>query len=136
MFSATSNLTAVPIDPAATLGRQIAALRKAKGLTQAGLAAKAGIKITAVRRCEQKGQIPLRRLAKLLAAMEATLQIHPPANRLPETWEGILRKEAAQRRQLRQGSKTRRPTRPMLGGLWDSVETAAVTAGAAASPRP
>lgn len=103
-----------PADPATALGRQVAELRKTKGLTQAGLAKKSGIKITAVRRCEQSGQIPLRRFARIVAALGGDLKIQPPANLLPETWEGILRLEK------RQAKVTRRPK---LGGLWDSPET-------------
>jgi len=47
-------------------GKQVRAWRKEDGITQKELAAKSGMPLTAVRRCEQRGDIPLKRMLKLV----------------------------------------------------------------------
>ena len=70
-------LTPTPKD----FGKQIALMRKAKCLSQIELAATSGVPVTAIQRCEQKGQIPLDRYLALTTALNATVeitQIPPP----------------------------------------------------------
>lgn len=57
------------------LGSEIARLRKAKGLSQEDLARASGVPVTAIRRCEQKGQIPLERYLKLASVLHASARV-------------------------------------------------------------
>jgi len=60
-------------NPQKLLGAQIATWRKSDGLTQKALSQKCGVPLTAIRRCEQKGEIPLSRYIQLASALGATL---------------------------------------------------------------
>lgn len=63
-------------------GKQISLLRKAQGLSQADLSKISGVPITAIRRCEQLGQIPLDRYLALASVLNASLKIHSAATEL------------------------------------------------------
>ena len=105
--------------------KQIAHLRKARGLSQVDLADASGVPITAIRRCEQNGRIPLERYLILATALDASLKIVPstPADgaipdRLPyQSIHDIIR-EAAQRPSTQIASDTRKPR---LGGMFDTM---------------
>lgn len=100
------------------LGKQIALLRKAQGLSQAGLAAVSGIPITAIRRCEQNGRIPLDRYLALASALQASLAVVPPKMTLPppyKTIEDVIR--SAKPRSV----KTPLIRKPRLGGMFDQM---------------
>lgn len=58
-------------------GRKITLLRKQRGISQKELAAKSGVPLTAVRRCEQKGQIPLQRYLAMTSALGAVVDVSP-----------------------------------------------------------
>ncbi len=60
-------------------GKQISRLRKARGLSQVDLAKVSGVPVTAIRRCEQLGQIPLDRYLVLASVLDASLNIHSAA---------------------------------------------------------
>lgn len=60
-------------------GKQISRLRKARGLSQVDLAKVSGLPVTAIRRCEQLGQIPLDRYLVLASVLDASLNIHSVA---------------------------------------------------------
>ena len=55
------------------LGKELRAWRKVDGITQQELAAKSGVPLTAIRRCEQKGDIPLKRYMELIACLGGEL---------------------------------------------------------------
>ena len=65
------------------LGKQIALLRKAQGLSQADLADASGVPITAIRRCEQNGRIPLDRYLTLASVLNTSLVVVPSAGSVP-----------------------------------------------------
>lgn len=60
-----------PVD----FGRKITLLRKQQGISQKDLALKSGVPLTAVRRCEQKGQIPLERYLAMTSALGAMVDV-------------------------------------------------------------
>ncbi len=66
------------------LGKQIALLRKAQGLSQADLADASGVPITAIRRCEQNGRIPLDRYLMLASVLNTSLTVIPSASPVPK----------------------------------------------------
>jgi transcriptional regulator with XRE-family HTH domain len=109
-------------------GKQIARLRKARGLSQVDLADASGVPITAIRRCEQNGRIPLDRYLILATALNASLKIVPSTptdgsipDRLPyKSIQDIIR-EAAQRPATQPASEIRKPR---LGGMFDTMATA------------
>lgn len=108
-------------------GKQIARLRKALGMSQVDLADASGVPITAIRRCEQNGRIPLDRYLILATALNASLKIVPstPADgsipdRLPyKSIQDIIR-EAALRPATQPASEIRKPR---LGGMFDTMAT-------------
>ena len=108
-------------------GKQIAHLRKARGLSQVDLADASGVPITAIRRCEQNGRIPLDRYLILATALDASLKIvqSTPADssipdRLPyKSIQDIIR-EAEQRPATQKASEIRKP---QLGGMFDTMGT-------------
>jgi transcriptional regulator with XRE-family HTH domain len=108
-------------------GKQIARLRKERGLSQVDLADASGVPITAIRRCEQNGRIPLDRYLILAAALNASLKIVPStpadgsiADRLPyKSIQDIIR-EAAHRPATQPASEIRKPR---LGGMFDTMAT-------------
>lgn len=61
--------------PVKELARKITLLRKQLGLSQRELAAKSGVPLTAVRRCEQLGQIPLDRYLAITSALGAKVDV-------------------------------------------------------------
>ena len=106
-------------------GKQIARLRKARGLSQVDLADASGVPITAIRRCEQNGRIPLDRYLILATALNASLKIVPstPADgsipdRLPYKSIHDIIREAAQRPSTQPASEIRKPR---LGGMFDTM---------------
>ena len=106
-------------------GKQIARLRKARGLSQMDLADASGVPITAIRRCEQNGRIPLDRYLILATTLDASLKIVPthPAgvagpDHLPYTNIQEIIREAAQRPSTQTASEIRRPR---LGGMFDTM---------------
>lgn len=101
------------------LGKQIASLRKAHGYSQAKLAEVSGLPVTAIRRCEQSGKIPLDRYLILASVLKASLQIiqkNFPAQQPYKTIEDVIR--SAQSRPKR----TREIHKPMLGGMFDRMK--------------
>lgn len=72
------------------LGNEIAVLRKAKGWTQKELATRADVAITAIRRCEQRGEISLPRLIKLTQALNADITLIDRAEPHYRSWEDIV----------------------------------------------
>lgn len=106
-------------------GKQIARLRKARGLSQVDLAEASGVPITAIRRCEQNGRIPLDRYLILAATLNASLKIvqsRPADGFVPDSLpyksiQDIIR-EAAQRPSTQTASETRKPR---LGGMFDTM---------------
>lgn len=74
--------TKKPISQALKLGHQIRIWRKADRLTQKNLASLSGVPLTAIRRCEQKGEIPLDRYLKIAATLSGELV---PMRRTPKT---------------------------------------------------
>ncbi len=115
-------------------GRQIALLRKEQGLSQADLAKTSGVPITAIRRCEQLGQIPLDRYLVLTSVLNASLKIHPAATGMvtqgikslrPNTspYKTIGEVLAAARAKTGNGLPTH-IRKPRLGGLFDKKHPA------------
>lgn len=100
------------------LGKQLASLRKTQGLSQYKLAEVSGLPITAIRRCEQSGKIPLDRYLILASVLNASLEIVHPNNSAPQpykTIEDVIR--CAQSRP----AKTRKFSKPLLGGMFDRM---------------
>lgn len=111
------------------LGKQIALLRKAEGLSQADLADASGVPITAIRRCEQNGRIPLDRYLKLASVLNTSLLIVPSAGSVPKiekrpdlihykTIEDVIR--SAEKR-LSTPSDSHEIRKPRLGGLFGKM---------------
>ena len=105
-------------------GKQIARLRKARGLSQVDLADASGVPITAIRRCEQNGIIPLDRYLILASALNASLKIVPADGSIPDrlpykSIQDIIR-EAAQRPSTQPAAEIRKPR---LGGMFDTMAT-------------
>jgi transcriptional regulator with XRE-family HTH domain len=106
-------------------GKQIARLRKARGLSQVDLADASGVPITAIRRCEQNGRIPLDRYLILAATLNASLKIvqsTPATGFVPDSLpyksiQDVIR-EAAQRPSTQH---TREIRKPRLGGMFDAM---------------
>jgi transcriptional regulator with XRE-family HTH domain len=106
-------------------GKQIARLRKARGLSQVDLAEASGVPITAIRRCEQNGRIPLDRYLILAATLNASLKIvqsTPAPGFVPDSLpyksiQDIIR-EAAQRPSAQPSREIRKPR---LGGMFDAM---------------
>lgn len=65
--------TKTPDSRALKLGQQIRIWRKAERLTQKKLAVLSGVPLTAIRRCEQKGEIPLVRYLQIAATLSGEL---------------------------------------------------------------
>lgn len=115
-------------------GKQIALLRKAQGLSQADLAKTSGVPITAIRRCEQLGQIPLDRYLVLASILNASLKVHPAAtgmvmevikNSRPNTLPYKTIDEVFAAARTKTGNCL--PTtfrKPRLGGLFDKKHPA------------
>jgi len=63
-------------------GRKITQLRKLRGISQKELAETSGVPLTAIRRCEQRGQIPLHRYLAITHALGTLVEITtaPPKN--------------------------------------------------------
>lgn len=117
----------MPMPDPREFGKQIARLRKARGLSQVDLADASGVPITAIRRCEQNGRIPLDRYLILATALNASLKIVPstPADgsipdRLPYKSIHDIILEAAQRPATHPASEIRKPR---LGGMFDTMAT-------------
>lgn len=111
------------------LGKQIALLRKAQGLSQADLADASGVPITAIRRCEQNGRIPLDRYLKLASVLNTSLIVVPSAGSMPKiekypnlipykTIEDVIR--SAEKR-LSPPSDYHEIRKPRLGGLFGKM---------------
>jgi transcriptional regulator with XRE-family HTH domain len=106
-------------------GKQIARLRKARGLSQVDLADASGVPITAIRRCEQNGRIPLDRYLILAATLNASLKIvqsTPATGFVPDSLpyksiQDVIR-EAAKRPSTQ---ATREIRKPRLGGMFDTM---------------
>ncbi len=106
-------------------GKQIARLRKARGLSQVDLADASGVPITAIRRCEQNGRIPLDRYLILAATLNASLKIvqsTPATGFVPDSLpyksiQDVIR-EAAQRPSTQAAREIRKPR---LGGMFDTM---------------
>jgi transcriptional regulator with XRE-family HTH domain len=108
-------------------GKQIARLRKARGMSQVDLADASGVPITAIRRCEQNGRIPLDRYLILATALNASLKIVQSTptdgsipDRLPYKSIHDIIREAAQRPAIQPASEIRKPR---LGGMFDTMAT-------------
>lgn len=100
------------------LGKQIALLRKARGLSQADLAEVSGIPITAIRRCEQSGSIPLDRYLVLASTLNATLRIVPEKNLATQPYrriEDVIRSAEAP------AKKAQEIRKPRLGGAFETI---------------
>jgi transcriptional regulator with XRE-family HTH domain len=105
------------------LGEQIASLRKAQGLSQYQLAEVSGLPITAIRRCEQSGKIPLDRYLILASVLKASLQIVQqsiPAQRY-KTIEDVIRSTHERHGKSPQARKFHKP---ILGGMFDRMTQA------------
>ena len=106
-------------------GKQIARLRKARGLSQVDLADASGVPITAIRRCEQNGRIPLDRYLILAATLNASLKIvqsTPATGFVPDSLpyksiQDVIR-ETAQRPSTQPSREIRKPR---LGGMFDTM---------------
>ena len=105
------------------LGKQIASIRKAQGLSQYQLAEVSGLPITAIRRCEQTGKIPLDRYLILASVLKVSIQIVQQSIPTPryKTIEDVIRST-----QARHGKspKARKFHKPMLGGMFDRMTQA------------
>ena len=100
------------------LGKQIATLRKAQALSQHRLSQISGIPITAIRRCEQSGKIPLDRYLTLVSALKASLQIvqqSSPTTNPYKTIEDVIRSSSSR------PAKKQPIGKPMLGGMFDRM---------------
>lgn len=92
-------------DPQA-YGRKITQLRKLLGISQKELAVTSGVPLTAIRRCEQRGQIPLHRYLAITHALGTLVEITTAPPKKTKLEEIRLRKERsrlADRRRLEQG---------------------------------
>lgn len=119
------------------LGKQIALLRKAQGLSQADLADASGVPITAIRRCEQNGRIPLERYLKLASFLNTSMVVVPSASSVPKTGkrpnlipyksiEDVIR-SAEKRVNTPADSKTYEIRKPRLGGLFGKMNQSSPT---------
>ncbi|MCB1129648.1 MAG: helix-turn-helix transcriptional regulator [Verrucomicrobiae bacterium] len=107
-------LTPTPKD----FGKQIALMRKAKCLSQIELAATSGVPVTAIQRCEQKGQIPLDRYLALTTALNATVeitQIPPPRFK---TIEEVIASNTAKPAANNPSSPMPAIRKPRIGGIF------------------
>jgi transcriptional regulator with XRE-family HTH domain len=107
-----------------TLGKQIALLRKAQGLSQEQLAEVSGIPITAIRRCEQSGKIPLDRYLTLASVLNANIQVIQHRNPNPrfKTIEDVIRSNnPSHHGKLPKAGKPLKFKKPMLGGMFDQM---------------
>jgi len=106
------------------LGKQIATLRKAQGLSQYQLAEISGLPITAIRRCEQSGKIPLERYLILASVLKASIQFVHHSNPTPryKTIEDVIRSSQSRHRK---SLKSRKFHKPMLGGMFAQMATQA-----------
>jgi len=116
-----SNFNAVNTIDSKEFGKRIATFRKAQGLSQADLAKLSGIPITAIRRCEQQGSIPLDRYLVLASVLKANLTITPPPAISPQPYESI--RQVIRSAQLK---KKAAPTpiavrKPRLGGIFGEM---------------
>lgn len=90
-------------------GRKITQLRKLRGISQKELAATSGVPLTAIRRCEQRGQIPLHRYLAITHALGTLVEITTTAPEKTKLEQIRLRKERSRlsdRRRLEQGRVT------------------------------
>ena len=107
-------------------GQQIALLRKAQGLSQSQLAKVSGVPLTAIRRCEQKGQIPLDRYLTLTTALKAVIEIHgASATQQPVMPTGDSRPNLLPFKSIEEviangavSMKSRETRKPNLGGMF------------------
>lgn len=111
-----------------TLGKQIALLRKVQGLSQKQLAEVSGVPITAIRRCEQSGKIPLDRYLALASVLNANIQI--TQNRNPthaskprfKTIEDVIRSNnPSHHEEIPKPGRHPKSQKPMLGGMFDQM---------------
>ncbi|MFT3991205.1 MAG: helix-turn-helix transcriptional regulator [Luteolibacter sp.] len=107
---------------AKSFGTQIARLRKSQGLSQENLAKESGVPVTAIRRCEQKGQIPLERYLALVSVLHARVQIVPdtPTGKpmTAPTFRSI--EEVIQAGKQTPPRNTTHVRKPRLGGVFES----------------
>jgi transcriptional regulator with XRE-family HTH domain len=111
------------------LGKQLASLRKAQGLSQADLANASGLPITAIRRCEQNGRIPLDRYLKLASVLNTGLIIVPSPISTPEIekspnlipYKSIEDVINSAKKHSPSDSKTYEIRKPRLGGLFAKI---------------
>lgn len=108
------------VDPKA-LGRQIARIRKAQGLSQADLAKVSGIPITAIRRCEQSGSIPLERYLVLANTLKASLNITPPPAAIPQRYTSIQQVIRSSDSKANAPKAPHSVRKPRLGGLFGQM---------------
>jgi len=90
-------------------GRKITQLRKLRGISQKELAAISGVPLTAIRRCEQRGQIPLHRYLAITHALGTFVEITTSPPEKTKLEQIRLRKERSRlsdRRRLEQGRTT------------------------------
>lgn len=90
-------------------GRKIAQLRKLRGISQKELAVTSGVPLTAIRRCEQRGQIPLHRYLAITHALGTLVEITTTLPEKTKLEKIRLRKERSRlsdRRRLEQGRVT------------------------------
>ena len=106
-----------PVDPK-EFGKQIAAFRKAQGLSQADLAKVTGIPITAIRRCEQQGSIPLDRYLALASTLNASLKITAPPNIAPQPYKSIQQVIRSGRSKSQNNHTSSELRKPRIGGLF------------------
>lgn len=101
------------------LGKQIAALRKKKGLSQIQLAKLSNIPVIAIRRCEQNGAIPLNRYVALANLLKTRLEVGETPMERYQTIDEIV-----QSRNTPPRTPNPNPTeirKPRLGGAFDRI---------------
>lgn len=99
-------------------GKQIAAFRKAHGLSQAELSKVSGIPITAIRRCEQQGSIPLDRYLALASTLKANITITPPPTIAPQPYKSIQQVIQSAQSRKRAATTSTEVRKPRLGGIF------------------
>lgn len=98
------------------LGKQIATLRKKKGLSQVELAKLCGIPVIAIRRCEQHGAIPLNRYMVLVKLLGAGVElVEEPLNRC-QTIDQVIHNRNSDTE-----NNTTQIRKPSLGGAFDQI---------------
>ena len=88
-----------------------------------------GVPLTAIRRCEQKGEIPLDRYVTLATTLKAVIQIHGPSARQPVILTGCSRPNLLPFKSIEdviangkaKAGPSRQIRKPQLGGMFSNL---------------